>query len=52
MSLNLLAIPMAETQTRDANHLRWQERTGLGIRDSGPEYRKMELRETLMGLLL
>ena len=38
---------MAETQNRDANHFRWQESTGLGIRVSGPEYRKMEHRETL-----
>ena len=38
---------VAETQNRDANHLRWQASTGLGIRVSGPEYRKMEHRETL-----
>ena len=38
---------MAETQDRDANHLRWQVSTVLGIRVSGPEYQKMEHRETL-----
>ena len=47
MSLNVLAIGMAETQNKDANHLQWQVSTGLGIRISGPEYRKMEHRETL-----
>ena len=36
---------MAETQNRDATHLRWQKSTGLGIRVSGPEYRKMEHRK-------
>ena len=38
---------MAETQNRDTNHLWWQVSTDLGIRVSGPEYRKMEHRETL-----
>ena len=47
MSLNLGIGNMVETKNRDANHLRWQESTGLGIRVSGPEYRKMEHRETL-----
>ena len=47
MSLNFLAIGMAETQNRDANHLRWQVSTGLEIRVSGSEYWKMEQRETL-----
>ena len=45
MSLNV--GNMAETENRDANHLRWQVCTGLGIRVSGPEYRKMEHGETL-----
>ena len=36
-----------ETQNRDANHLRWQKSTGLRIRVSWLEYRKMEHRETL-----
>ena len=39
---------MAETQNRDANHLRWQKSTGLGIRVSGPEYRKMEHRGNIV----
>ena len=38
---------MAEAQNRDANHLRWQESIDFGIRVSGPEYRKMEHRETM-----
>ena len=38
---------MTKTQNRDANHLRWQKSTSLGIRVPGPEYRKMEHRETL-----
>ena len=38
---------MAETQNRDANHLRWRESVGFGIRVSGPEYREMEHRETM-----
>ena len=38
---------MTETQNKDANNLRWQVCTGLGIRVSGPEYRKMEHGETL-----
>ena len=38
---------MTKTQNRDANHLRWQKSTSLGIRVPEPEYRKMEHRETL-----
>ena len=38
---------MPKRQNRDANHLRWQKSTSLGIRVPGPEYRKMEHRETL-----
>ena len=38
---------MTKTQNREANPLRWQKSTSLGIRVPGPEYRKMEHRETL-----
>ena len=38
---------MTKTQNRDANNLRWQKSTCLGICVPGPEYRKMEHRETL-----
>ena len=47
MTLNLPIDNMTKTQNRDANHLRWQKSTSLGIRVPGPEYRKMEHRETL-----
>ena len=39
---------MTKTQNRDANHLRWQKSTSLGIRVPRPEYRKMEHRETFL----
>ena len=38
---------MTKTQNRDANNLRWQKSASLGIRVPGPEYRKMQHRETL-----
>ena len=46
MSLNVGIGNMVETKNRDANHLRWQKSSYLGISVSLPGYRKMEHRET------
>ena len=46
---------MTKTQNRDANHLRWQKSTNLGIRDfvtQGLNIGKWSTGNIVMGLLL